>query len=93
MESSRWLQFLSVLMLGVTLTFAVSCGKDSVLDEAKELKAEVCACKDKACVAKLEKSSKELEARLSKLTGRELEQALELSVAIMECSARPGAEK
>lgn len=91
MKSSSISMLFPLYLLAVTPLFALSCAKDGVLEEARQLREKVCACEDRACVAKLEKSSKELETKFSELSGRDLEHALEISVAIMECSKNVGA--
>ena len=80
-------------MLAVA-TFAGSgaaCGSDtSTLQEVEALKAKVCACKDAACVTALRESSKGLEQKFAKLTSDEMDKALKISVAMMECATNLG---
>jgi hypothetical protein len=62
----------------------------STLDEVEALKTKVCACKDAACVSDIQDSSQGLKQKLSKLTGDEMDKALKLAVAMMECESNLG---
>ncbi|MCP4449294.1 MAG: hypothetical protein GY811_28770 [Myxococcales bacterium] len=78
------------LALGLSSMFALGACGGGDLDEAKKFADELCACKDAACVEKVNKKAEKSmsEEKMKKLTKEKPEEMAKLGVRIGECTMK-----
>lgn len=54
------MRFSMIALLFALTTTTIACGGKASLEDLEKLKAEACACKDKACAAKVEKKANDM---------------------------------
>ena len=74
-------------VLGLALMGLIACGSKSSLDEMKESRDRLCACKDSACLEKESKVFDSFKTELQKLSDNDLESAMLISQEVLACKA------
>lgn len=77
-----------ILGIGLAGSFALAGCGNSTLKEMESVKDKICACKDKACIDKIEKDSSELEGKMKELSEEEQKKALAIAMEAMACAAK-----
>jgi hypothetical protein len=90
------MQTFSSFLLGLALL--ASCGSKSSIDEMKESRDRLCACKDSACLQKESNTFASFKTKLQEMNDKDLESALMVTQEGLACAATlasdliPGAE-